>query len=467
MYTATVGRTFLDEYNRRNQTNLSAKEFFDEVLFSVIFDHPKYLMWVQNSPFVQGLGKKKPFFNADERVERLEKLHEKITGGATDASIALGFPASDDEKFATTSGLVSFEDLPVEAEDVYCSWIGAALSVGVAGGYTILFNDPNVSYQVFEGWQKYRELLQDSVLQNKIPSNKLSTWNGQWLWFRNNEDEYFPEFRFADLVRLESIFSIEPKEIAINTVPWSRLFFALSSSYSGKSMMAYVSSLGQTNKTVGFIPMKLQTGDFIHQVYQKLFGMDNYQINKKEFESLFGKHIKRACELGSIGLQALEPKNLRKYFGNDSNLKLAKPKVSRKKTDSDEEYQEKVEKAHAKDHQNIITFHVYKTWLIAMIAKNKTEISDYTREIAKALMEFRENSRGTKGKNLLDKLFANKRKENFLEYLTELINSEGSSKEIADQMNLLRDRVHFMNREDFTYFVALLKFDYAYQERIS
>ena len=82
-------------------------------------------------------------------------------------------------------------------------------------------------------------------------------------------------------------------------------------------------------------------------------------------------------------------------------------------------------------------------------------------------MQYREGSRGTKGKNLIDKLFANKRKENFLEHLTELISDEGAASEVIKQMNTLRDRVHFMSREEFSYFVVLLKFDYAYQERIS
>jgi len=424
-------------------------------------------MWVQNSPFVQGIGKKKPFFDAPERIEKRDKLHEKISAGERDASIALGFPASENKEFTTTSGLIS--DLPIDAnpDDIYCSWIGAALSVGVAGGYSILFNAPELCLQVFEGWQHYRKFLDDPALQGKLRPNQLSTWNGQWLWFRNNEDEYRPNFRYADLNRLKTVFSLEDHSISINTVPWSQLFFALSTAYPNQTFTTYVFGLGQTNKTIGFIPFHLKSGQLVYEVYQQLFGEENYRVNKQDFEVMFGKHIKRACELGSIGLQALEPKNLRKYFADGVNLKLSKPDLTQKKSESKEAHQERVEKAQAKDHENIITYRAYKTWLIAMIAKNKTEISDYTREIAQSLLQYREGSRGTKGKNLIDKLFANKRKENFLEHLTELISDEGAASEVIKQMNTLRDRVHFMSREEFSYFVVLLKFDYAYQERIS
>jgi len=62
MYTTTVGHTFLEEFNRRNGLNLTAKDFFDKEFFKIFFDHPKYLMWAQNSPFVQGISKKKPYF---------------------------------------------------------------------------------------------------------------------------------------------------------------------------------------------------------------------------------------------------------------------------------------------------------------------------------------------------------------------------------------------------------------------
>ena len=58
-----------------------------------------------------------------------------------------------------------------------------------------------------------------------------------------------------------------------------------------------------------------------------------------------------------------------------------------------------------------------------------------------------------------------KTKKNFLEALTEII-LEIEATDLAI-FNELRDRIHLMSNEDFGYFVVLLKFDFAYQERNS
>lgn len=71
-------------------------------------------------------------------------------------------------------------------------------------------------------------------------------------------------------------------------------------------------------------------------------------------------------------------------------------------------------------------------------------------------------------KNLLEKkLFATKRKTEFMEALIEIISDESVEMEIVEKIKDLRDKVHLLSQEDFVYFILLLKFDYAYQERIS
>lgn len=465
MFTSTVGKTFLKEYNLRQNKDYSAREFFDEVLFNLFFDHKKYMMWAQNSPFVQGISKKKPFFEPEERLENLAQFHEKVERGERDASIAIGYPASEAKEYATTSGLVTDIEIPLTEEEVYLSWIGGTLSLMVSGGYTLLFNDPEITYATFEGWQIYRKFLNDPVL-DKLRPNQITTWNGQWLAYKYGK-RFRDDFDFNEL-KSQGIFSIGEDKIEANTIDWSRLFFSLSNRFPSEEFTAYVFALGQTNKTVGFIPFQLKNGRKIHQIYQQLFGEENYRTNQGDFEALYGKHIKRACELGNIGLQALEPKNLTKYFANDSNLKLAKPTIQPKRGESEEDFQKRRSDILKKDEENVITFRTYKTWLIAMISKNKAEISDYTRDIAAALVKYREGARKRDRTNLLEKkLFATRRKTEFLEALIEIVKDDSVDMEIVEKMKSLRDRVHFMSQEDFTYFVLLLKFDYAYQERIS
>lgn len=463
MYTTVVGKTLLKEYNRIQQTDLSPREFFDTQIFPILFDHEKYLMWIQNSPFVQGLGKKKPFFTQIERKEKLDEFHEKIQRGERDASIAIGFPAAQTKEFATTSGLVSDISLSVNHEEIYASWIGGALSAGVAGGYVLLFNDPQVNYTIYEGWHHYRRYLNDDTLRDRLAPNKLHTWNGQWLTYRYGKN-YSDDFDFNSLKR-EGMFSLKDSEMQIKTISWSKLFFSLSNQFPNKKLMTYVFAMGQTNKTIGFIPFQLSKGRYLKDIYQKLFGKDNFIRHTSSFEDLFGLHIKRACELGSIGIQALEPENLRKYFGSDSTLKLTKPTITPKAKESHEDFEERKSKLLMQDERTLITFYTYKTWLIAMLSKNKTEISDYTQDIAKALVKYREGARKMDRKNLLEKMFESKQKNTFLEALIKIVSDKEVEIEIVEKMKELRDRIHLMNREEFGYFVLLLKFDYEYEQR--
>ena len=455
----------MDEFNRKENKKYSAKEFYDEVFFHLFFNHPKYLMWAQNSPFVQGISKKKPFFEPDERAIKLDQFHEKINRGERDASVAIGFPASEIKEFATTSGLITDMEIPLEEEEVYLSWIGGALSIGVAGGYAILFNDPEITYTTYEGWKLYRTFLNDDSLK-LLRSNQATTWNGQWLTYRFGK-RYREDTDFQTL-ESEGFFLIEKDKIEIKTIEWSRLFFSLSYQYPEKVQTGYVFSFGQTNKTLGFFPFHFKSGKHLTEIYQQLFGKESYEVNKTDFEALFGKHIKRACELGAVGLQALEPKNLNKYFADSLNLNLKYQDVSQKKGESDHEYLERKDKLEIKDRENIITFQTYKTWLLAMIAKNKEEMLDYTSGIAKALVKYREGARKLDRKNLLEKqLFASAKKRDFLKALNEIVTDSSVDKEIIEQIKELRDRVFLMNEEDFTYLALLLKFDYAYQERMS
>jgi len=467
MYTTTVGKTFLAEYNRRNNKNYTAQLFFKEVLHPLFFGHPKYMFWPQNSPFVQMKGGQKIHILSDEeRQEKLLKLEEKIVNGDRDASIAITYPASEAKEFATTSGAITDMDTIIEEEDVYFSWIGGCLSLGVAGGYAILFNDADITYATFEGWSVYRRYLNDPATAT-LPPNKIVTWNGQWITFRLGK-KYASDFDFIALKK-QGFFDVKENEIITNTVAWSKLFFSLSHQYPNAVRIAYVFALGQTNKTIGFIPFQLQKGRRLHEIYQKLFGKEDFQANTQDFEGLFGKHIKRACELGNIGLQALEPKDLAKYFKDTSkNLNLKKTKVALKKGESTEDFENRKQKASSKEKQNLTTFQTYKTWLTAMISKNKQEVSDYTRDIANALVTYRGNARRTDRKNLIEKeLFATKNKGKFIEALTNIVKDDSVKMEIIEKMNELRNYIHFLNNDEFSYFILLLKFDYAFAERNS
>lgn len=139
-------------------------------------------------------------------------------------------------------------------------------------------------------------------------------------------------------------------------------------------------------------------------------------------------------------------------------IKLTKPKLGKD--------EQKNERLLQKDRENIITYRAYKTWLLAMITKNKEEMLDYTSNIAKSLMAYRnEGAKGsTKRPNKISiDLLGAKNKRGFITALMEILKEVNS--ESVDLLKELRDRVHLMSSEDFSYFLVLLKFDYAYVER--
>ncbi|WP_375585399.1 hypothetical protein [Cyclobacterium xiamenense] len=438
MITAVIGRTFLNAYNEKNRHDLSPKAFFETEYWELFYNHPKYMQWVTNSPFVQMKSGQKPhLLSIDQRKEKLENLFEKAKNEIPDASFALGYPASESKEYASTSGLVSNVVLPTDEDEVYLSWIGSGLGITVAGGFSILFDNPIITLQTFEGWKVYRKYLNDPTLK-KLRGNQINTWNGRWLTYSLNSEEYREDFDFSELTN-QKIFKVDTTLAEVSTVSWSQLFFSLSTQFPNKQMMGYVYGFGQTNKTIGFIPFQFKSGSLLKDVYKKLFG--GVYLDHRQFERLFGMHIKRACELGSIGLQALRPESLKKYMTDGKNLSFKKE-------------------------EDTINYQAYKTWLVAMLTRNKEEITDYTPKLAEVILRYRNAGKGMSRVTLVEKeLFTSKSKRGFIESLTLMIPDLDG--EDLESLKTLKDEVHLMTNEEFGYFLTLLKFDYAYQQKKS
>jgi hypothetical protein len=469
MIAITVGQNFLKAYNLKYQQSHTAKSFFETVFFDMFFNHPKYMLWHTNSPFVQMKKGQKPFLlSEEERKEKLANLTEKIAAGDRDASVAIGFPASEAAEFATTSGLVSDLEMAVTETDVYYSWIGAGLGIGVSGGYCIFFTEPDLLLLLYEGWHIYRKFLNDSTL-DKLAPNKINSWNGQWLSFRCSKkfrqsgDEGSVDFGYLDQLQ---VFTKNAKgDILIDPVKWSRLFFNLSRTLEDRTLMGYVFSMGQTNKTIGFFPFYFHQARNLIYYYRKLFGENAAIRDSRAYENMFGTHFNRACELGAIGLQALQPMDLKSYFrqGKIPNFKKA-PEPSPKKEETPDQFSDRRQKASDKDYEKIILFRTFKTWLVAMLTKNKEEMLDYTREIAQALHAYRSKGGKTVHKSLIEKeLLAAGSKKKFIDALARMVTDIDPS--YLETIRDLKKLVHLMTAEDFGYFSVLLRFDYAYEER--
>jgi hypothetical protein len=468
MIASKIGKTFLKAYNQKYDKEYSAKEFFKKVYWEIVFNHPLYLMSGGNSPFENPKisWKKGDRPSPDNRKERLEKMITKIESDIADASNVIGFPASIEKEYGPTSGNVTDIDFNISNDEKYLSWIGGSLGITMAGGISVVFDNPDVLIATFEGWMKYRDFLNNESIE-KLAGNKINSWNGQWLNFYFDEG-YYEQPDFSALTD-EGFFTdgkgLDKGYVVIETIKWSRLFFNLSRKLANQTLTGYVYSLGQTNKTIGFIPFRFNEAKKLSQTYKILFGEFDALEQQQDYELLMGKNIIEASKLGSIGIQALEPKGLAEYFKDNSKILRFSKSAKVKNNESEEDFISRDQKTKKKQYEEIITFRTYKIWLITMITKNKEEDLNYSSEIAKKLSDFRAADKKGSAKygNLLNELFKSSTKKIFLSNLTEILKLEKDDK--IEYLKELRDRVHLMNNEDFGYFATLLKFDYAYQQK--
>lgn len=428
MITPTIGKIFLEAYNKKYGTNYDAKSFFVDVYHPLFFDSNKYMQWVANSPFVQmKKGQKVETLTSDERKEKLQEFIAKVDESKSpDSSIAPGFPASEEKEFATTSGQVSNLDLSVSKDDYYLSWIGSSLGIGLQGGLSILFSNPEILLDTFDGWKLYRKALNET---EKLKGNQVNTWNGQWLVHRYDKGNYYAEQPMAGFSPFET-----SKEgmMSIATQTWTKLLIGITRQFSSPKMMGYVYSFGQTNTTLGFIPFNLEHIRRPIELYQRLFGEDE----GRKAEELWGteKGLRACCQKGAIGIEAMQPKGLKQYMTTDKGVKLPK-------------YDEK----------QIISFHTYQIWLLAML--NNQEMWDKSLEFAKALKSYAES--GKKGRTTnsrqIDEVLGATNKRSFMDALSNIASDISG----IDCIQEIAMTVNSMPTDNVPYFLTLVRFHAA------
>lgn len=424
MVTSVIGKIFLEAYNARYGTLYNAEQFFLEIFYPLFFDSNKYLYWVQNSPFVQmKKGQKVETLTKGERKEKLDNFIEKINSGIADASIAIGYSASEEKEYATTSGQVSNISFHVSKEDVYCSWLGSALGVGVQGGISIFFYDVDILLDVYKGWNLYRKAV-DSI--DKLPGNKILTWNGQWLAYR-----YSNAFNDVDDLSGFNPYTVKNGEFSIDTVSWTKILIGIAKKCSRKQIMGYVYSYGQMNTTMGFIPFDLSQITRPIKLYQRFFGMESGHKAEKLWGTAIG--FAKACQAGVIGLRAMEPKGLRDYIDKSKMPKL-----------SDKEEQ-------------IISFNVYQSWIMAML--NNQDLWDKAQEFASELYKYSlsGNRAKTVNANKVKMVLEANTKMNFMKSMVEIVGDVDD----VDKMKDMASVVNVMPTDNVPYFLTLVRFHYA------
>jgi len=422
MIAATIGKIFLKAYNEKLGSSYTAKEFFTQKYFPLFFDNEKYMQWITNSPFVQGIKKGTPP-SAQERKQKMQSLIEKISNNNADASIAIGYPSLD--LTATTSGQITNLNLPLNQDDVYYSWIGSGLGIGVQGGLSILFDKKELLLDLFEGWEVYRNFLNKTP---KLRGNQINTWNGQWIAHRYNPRIFNVNDKTA---AFNGFGNMKDGGIEVNTQSWTQVMIGISRNYSDQ-ITGYIYNLGQTNTTIGFIPFKLPQIKRPFDLYEKYFGTTQRDQAEQLFGTAFG--FTKACQMGSIGINALEPKGLREFIQNG-----------------------KLPSYNDKDEEKKINFNTYQIWLLAML--NNEQLWDNAQKIAATLNKYASSSdKGKKDKsNNVKIVLSAVNKKQFIDNLTTVVDDVSNKTdylEIAKQINS-------MPLDNVPYFLTLIRFQFA------
>ena len=431
MIAANIGKIFLDAYNEKYQSNYTAKEFFVEKYYTIFFNHNKYMMSAGNSPLENpkiSWDKMRighiPYETVEKRNERFIKTVEKIDAGPADASIAIGFPTLD--QTATTSGQVTNLELPIKTDDIYLSWIGSGLGIGVQSGLSLLFSNKQILLDLFEGWQVYRDYLNSTP---GLRGNQINTWNGQWMAHRYDKLSY-------DAANPTALFNpfgtMKDGGMEVNTQSWTKVLIGIARNYPETTLTAYIYSLGQMNITVGFVPFDLPRIRQPFELYNKYFGT----TKSVQVEQLFGTAIgfTKACQMGAIGVNALEPKGFRDYMEKGV-----------------------VPKYNPTDEEKTINFNTYQIWLLAML--NNEQLWEKAQQIATTLNDYSKSDKSTKTTKSQEVtgLLASVNKKQFIEALISIVKNSIETDQLAE----IAEIIHTMPVDNVPYFLTLIRFQYA------
>lgn len=439
MYTAHIGRRLVGLLNARDQSERTVAEFFSGEYFQLFFDNERYLQHVNNSKFDQAYTRraKSPLTPLLRRTV-LAAQQNRIENDAPDGSTFLGGAAAGIT--AGTSGQVTDMQLPVSPDEMYASWIGAALGIGVSGGMNMLVDNDQVLLALHDGWTFYRRYLTQSP---GLKPHQINTWNGWWIInaFRSSYNPANPFVNQPD-VKLDKTSGGS----LLETQKWVKVLLSIARKLSGQmSLTTYVYALSQTNTTVGFIQLKLpEIVSIDSELRRQLFALRG-SLNDEATDDLYNTEMgfQKACTLGAIGIQTLEPESLRAYMPRPAGG--GKPLRSLK----------------ASDDSLWITYTIYQTWLAAML--DNQQLLTLSEQIAQLLANITDVSKRSKktNHNLVQGLVESENRPKFIGQLAKLTDAVP---EQHDLLNQAGNAIATLPITQMPLFMALLKLKYAVAE---
>jgi hypothetical protein len=401
MMISYYGRKFLKKFNEIENKNLTPREFFVDIFYSLFYSG-RNLMEAINSPFTNpsyslstfitrilkldyGLEWQKSYIingniqwnilpseiksnlesnlalYQDKRKKFLiDRFFEKIKNKEFDACMFIGGYAKELNS-STSFNMSSYYKHEIDEEEVIYSWIGKGLSVNMRG-MLFLFDNEDILYDIYKGWKIYSKLL-NLPQYEKYKSGQISTWNSHWL-----SDYYFlvPSRKFNPLEQYAELKSVS----------WIELIFRISNKFPNIEFNAYAYKLSKTNETYGNIIIEtIKVNGFLN-FCKTYFGDNSYLTNPDLYSKILGTaySMEKICEFGSIGILALKPELLRleEYFNKTAEINT------------------KIKKLYDQTFENNFNYNLYKIYLMT---KLNILNGDEFLKIAEYLHKFEDESR--------------------------------------------------------------------------
>ena len=439
MYTSVIGKRFLEMYNKEKKKEYSAQEFFEKEIFEKFYNHKKYFKWVVNSPFVQKLGmdeSAKIKSTNDEPKIKLQRLITKIENEAPDSSFAIGYPAAD--LTFDTSGQVSNINLPIKPEEIFYSWIGAGFGIEVDGKQVLYIDKEELLWTIYNGWKEYRKYLNDPTFSLK--GNEIDLWNTLWFDFNYSENNISPKLMITKYLEKASNSKVN-SDYSIKSISWVSLIFLLSKIYPKEKLTIFSSRYifdKQKYVTIGFVQINIPEILKFNEYFNLLFSKPEFLANK-QLRNLYQTELsfQRACELGTIGLRAIQPKDLNKYIPSVYEKSLPKLKT---------------------DENSLINYSIYITWIIAML--NNKDLLELAEKLAKKLKEFiaQEKKVRLNRSHAVEKFLSSRNRKDIIDNISEIIKEDQSISEMSNELvnHIMLD----IAPDNLTLFVTLIRFKY-------
>lgn len=450
MYTADIGRQFLNLYNEKTGKNWSAEEFFEEAFFPLFFDTADYLhlMQVTNSSFFQKVSDKEKESGLPEPQIKKDRFYNQLENVANkkqpvSGAIGVGYMAGEVEK--GTSGQVSNVSIDFDKETLLCTWFGGALGVGFGGGYDVLFNDPEINWFIYQGWQYYRHYINETP---NMKGRQIETWNGLWLLYGFKEnlapDKIYKQIKSPvgqHLSQNKKVFQLQRPNNWLEQVTALAKAFRKSDK---NNLLGYAYNFGQMNKTVGFFYIQLPQIRRLNEIYDQYLAKDPEIGRESEnaLENVFKTqyNLETAIAQGGIGVKALKPKDLYKFTAGSKQKEVANiPKLDKE--------------------AKRIQFITYKTWLTAML--NNEQTLELTQKLAQDLLHFVQgDKRKTTRERTIEELWEASNRQQMINQLVAIQSEEPDLSETLNQtVNKLMTE---LPQDNFRLFLTLTKFKYHY-----